>query len=234
MSSPGAVAEVFGAAARLGLTSFGGPIAHIGYFRREYVDRRRWLDDDEYADIVALCQFLPGPASSQLGIAIGTRRAGVVGGIAAWLGFTLPSAAALLGFALLAGSIDLATAGWVHGLKLAAVAIVAQAVQVMAQRLTPDGPRRSIALVAAGIALAWATPLAQVAVIAGGAVAGWVLLLDRGEGPLRSSQPSPVSGRVGLVALTLFFVLLLGLPVARALDGQPIALFETFYRSGSL
>ncbi|MBA3436348.1 MAG: chromate transporter, partial [Chloroflexi bacterium] len=140
--APGAVLEVFLAALRLGLTSFGGPIAHIGYFRNEYVDRRRWIDEHGFADLVALCQFLPGPASSQLGIAIGTRRAGLAGGLAAWLGFTLPSATALLLFAMLATSTDLADAGWVHGLKLVAVAIVAHAVLAMSRTLTPDWPRR--------------------------------------------------------------------------------------------
>lgn len=157
------VVEVFRVATRLGLTSFGGPIAHIGYFRREYVENRRWLDDVVYADLVALCQFLPGPTSSQLGIAIGTGRAGIAGGLAAWLGFTLPSAVALVVFALLTSSVDLSAAGWVHGLKLAAVAVVAQAVYVMARSLTPDWPRRIVALAAAGIALAWTTPFSPVA-----------------------------------------------------------------------
>ena len=146
--------EVFGVALRLGLTSFGGPIAHLGYFRREYVERRAWVDDHAFADLVALCQSLPGPASSQLGIAIGTRRAGMRGGLAAWLGFTLPSAVAMTAFALLATRLDIADAGWVHGLKLAAVAVVAQAVYVMAGTLTPDWGRRLLAIVAAAVALA--------------------------------------------------------------------------------
>src|SRR6186713_3056498 len=123
---------------RLGLTSFGGPIAHIGYFRREYVDRRGWLDDAEFAEYLALSQSLPGPASSQLGIAIGTSRAGPLGGVASWLGFTLPSAVALVALALLTASTDLSTAGWVHGLKLAAVAVVAQAVWALTASLAPD------------------------------------------------------------------------------------------------
>ena len=157
---------------RLGLTSFGGPIAHLGYFRREYVERRRWLDETAYADFVALSQLLPGPASSQVGILIGTRRAGMGGGIAAWLGFTLPSAITMVLFALIARNGDLSSAGWVEGLKIAAVAIVAQAVYLMARALTPDWPRRLVAVLAAVVALAWTTPFAQVAIIAAGALIG--------------------------------------------------------------
>ena len=163
-------------ALRLGLTSFGGPVAHLGYFRREYVTRRGWLDETAFGDVVALAQMLPGPASSQVGIAIGTRRAGMLGGVAAWLGFTLPSAVALTIFGLLAATTDLSGAGWVHGLKLAAVAVVAQAVWSMAGSLTPDWPRRIVALAAAAVALAWATPFSQVAIIAAGALIGRLLL----------------------------------------------------------
>ncbi len=219
---------------RLGLTSFGGPIAHLGYFRREYVERRRWLDEATYADLVALCQFLPGPASSQLGIAIGTRRAGIRGGIAAWLGFTLPSALLLVLFAMLTQRIDLSTAGWVHGLKIAAVAVVAQAVLAMARTLTPDWPRRFMAIGAAAVALLVANPLAQLGIIAGGAAIGALVL--RGM-PIRAwtAERSPVSRRVGLAALAAFGVLLVGLPALRAVtDAQPIAMFDAFYRSGAL
>lgn len=239
-SSPGSVAgrdgtvrEVLAAALRLGLTSFGGPIAHIGYFRREYVTRRRWLDEASFADLVALCQFLPGPASSQLGIAIGTRRAGLLGGLAAWLGFTLPSAVALTIFGLATVSSDVGSAGWVHGLKLAAVAVVAQAVWSMARSLAPDWQRRSIAIVAAALALGWATPLSQVAIIAGGAVIGRIVF--RPVAPASSiREGSPVSRRVGALSLASFAALILLLPVARAADGQPIALFESFFRAGAL
>jgi chromate transporter len=197
----GSVGEVLVAALRLGLTSFGGPIAHIGYFRREYVSRRGWLDEASFADLVALCQFLPGPASSQLGIAIGTRRAGLLGGLAAWLGFTLPSAVALTIFGLATVSSDIASAGWVHGLKLAAVAVVAQAVWSMARTLTPDWRRRAIALVAAVIAIGWATPLSQVAIIAGGAAIGRIVARPAA---LASSagEASPVSRRVGALSLS--------------------------------
>ena len=169
---PGSIREVLRTSLRLGLTSFGGPVAHLGYFRREFVDRRRWIDLATYADLVALCQMLPGPASSQLAILIGTRRAGIGGGIAAWMGFTLPSAFALVVLGLVSGSVDLALAGWVGGLKIAAVAIVAQAVILMARTLTPDWPRRAIAVLAAIVALAWATPFSQVAIIVGGGMFG--------------------------------------------------------------
>jgi len=186
---------VLSASIRLGLTSFGGPIAHLGYFRREYVDRRRWLDQTTYADLVALTQLLPGPASSQLGILIGTRRAGMAGGIAAWLGFTLPSAIALVLFGLVTRSVDLSSAGWVEGLKIGAVAIVAQAVYVMARALTPDWPRRLVAVVAAIVALAWTTPFAQVVIIVGGAIIGRIVLAPPKLAPTRAApaRPSPRS-----------------------------------------
>lgn len=229
----GSVGEVFRVALRLGLTSFGGPIAHIGYFRREYVERRRWLDETTFADLVVLCQSLPGPASSQLGIAIGTRRAGMLGGVASWLGFTLPSAVALVLLASLAGSVDVSASGWVHGLKLAAVAVVAQAVWSMSRVLAPDWQRRAVAVAAAAIALSWSTPLAQVAIIVGGGVLG-VALIRRPVDPPTPATASPISRRVGVAALGLFVVLLFVLPLARSADGQAIALFEAFFRSGAL
>jgi chromate transporter len=230
----GSISEVLNASLRLGLTSFGGPIAHLGYFRREYVARRGWLDERSYADLVALCQMLPGPASSQLGILIGTRRAGIAGGFVAWLGFTLPSAIALVLYGLLTRSVDLSSAGWVVGLKIAAVAVVAQAVFLMAQALTPDWPRRLVALGAAIVALIWTTPVAQVAIIAGGALLGRIVLApvdDSRTGP----EPSPVSRRFGVACLVTFFALLLGLPLLRAAGGgQGVAFVDAFYRSGAL
>ena len=226
--------EVFAAALRLGLTSFGGPIAHLGYFRRDYVERRRWLDEASFADLVALCQSLPGPASSQLGIAIGTRRAGPLGGIAAWLGFTLPSAIILVLFARLTGSLDLSGVGWVHGLKIAAVAVVFQAVLAMARTLTPDWSRRAIAAIAAAVALTWASPYADVAIIVSGAVVGLVLLAAPAVRE-EVADPSPVSRRVGIGALATFLILLVGLPLVRiAGPAGPLALFDTFYRAGAL
>jgi chromate transporter len=236
--SPANLAEVFRAALGLGLTSFGGPIAHIGYFRREYVERRNWFDDRGFADLVALCQSLPGPASSQLGIAIGARQAGMLGGIVSWIGFTVPSAVALVLFGLLSGSADLSDAGWLHGLKLAAVAVVAQAVYLLGRSLAPDWPRRALALAGMAIALVWTTPFSQLAIIVAGALVGW--LLPRAPmvaAPnLRSaSVPSPIGRRVGAVALGVFFVLLVGLPLVRATTGSTgIAMVDTFYRTGSL
>lgn len=234
----GSALEVFGVALRLGLTSFGGPIAHLGYFRREYVERRRWLGEAAYADLVALCQLLPGPASSEVGIAIGTQRAGYLGGVAAWLGFTLPSAIALTAFALLTSGVDLSTAGWVHGLKLAAVAVVAQAVWSMARSLAPDVPRTVIALVAAAIAIVApaVAPLAavQVALIVTGGVIG-AAFLRREAVPLREREPVHLSRQFGAACLGLFATLLVALPlVQRALDSRPVAVFDAFFRSGGL
>lgn len=226
-------AEVLRTALRLGLTSFGGPVAHIGYFRREYVERREWLDATTFGDLVALSQLLPGPSSSELGIAIGTLRAGYLGGFAAWLGFTLPSAIALTAFALLTSSMDLATAGWVEGLKLAAVAVVAQAVYVMARTLTPDLPRVLVAGVAALAMLAAPTPALQVLVIAAGGLFGWRFL--RAPGPIAAARPPRHSGRVAGAMLALFGLLLVGLPLAHAIvTDQTVAVVDAFYRTGAL
>jgi chromate transporter len=228
---------VFAAALRLGLTSFGGPIAHVGYFRREYVERRRWLDDHEFGEYLGLAQSLPGPASSQLGIAIGTARAGPLGGVVSWLGFTLPSAAILVALALLTSPADLSDAGWVHGLKLAAVAVVAQAVAALTVSLAPDWPRKLVALVAAAVAFIWADALAQVAIIAGGAVIGWLLLTRT---PLRAveDEATPTS-RIGRTAgglcLAVFAIVLAAVPLTRATGVDPaLAMSGALYRSGAL
>lgn len=231
----GSPLEVLLAFLKMGVTCFGGPIAHIGYFRQEFVVRRRWIDEPAYADLVALCQFLPGPASSQVGFSIGLMRAGFRGGLAAWTGFTLPSAIALVLFAYGAHALGGTTgAGLLHGLKLVAVSIVAQAVWGMARALCPDRQRASIALVATLILLASTASVAQVAAIALGGVAG--LWLCR-SAPLVPSGPVavPVSRRAGLLALAAFFLLLASLPVLSSLaSSQGVALFEAFYRSGAL
>jgi len=232
----GSVAEVFIAFLRLGLTCFGGPIAHIGYFRNDFVVRRRWLDEAAYADLVALCQFLPGPASSQVGFSLGLMRAGYPGALAAWFGFTMPSAIALVlfahGAAALSGPIG---AGLLHGLKLVAVSIVAHAVWGMARTLCPDWQRALIASAAVVVVLFIGSSAGQiVAIVLGGAVG---LLLCRGLSAEASGAPlaSRVSPRVGLVALALFALLLVGLPVARILSASTgVALFDAFYRSGAL
>ena len=231
----GSAREVLSVFLKLGVSSFGGPIAHIGYFREEFVARRRWLDEQAYADLVALCQFLPGPASSQVGFSIGLMRAGYRGALAAWTGFTLPSAIALVLFAYGAGALTgPAGTGLLHGLKLVAVAIVAQAVMGMARTLCPDRERASIAVVAALIILFSTSSIAQIGAIAFGGIAG--LWLCRGAAATPAGHmATPVSRTAGLVALAVFFVLLAGLPVLRGLGLAPgVALFEAFYRSGAL
>ncbi|NPU15362.1 chromate efflux transporter [Bradyrhizobium sp. 83012] len=231
----GSPLEVFSIFLKLGLTCFGGPIAHIGYFRDEFVVRRKWIDEHAYADLVGLCQFLPGPASSQVGFSIGLMRAGYLGALTAWIGFTLPSAAALILFAYGAGWLSGPFgAGLLHGLKLTAVAIVAQAVWGMVRSLCPDRARASIAVAAAIIILLSATSVAQIAAIMLGALAG--LWLCRSEAAAPSGHVAiPVSRRVGLMALALFVMLLAGLPLLRGLTGSTgLALFDAFYRSGAL
>jgi chromate transporter len=225
--------EVLRTFLKLGLTSFGGPIAHIGYFREEIVVRRRWVDDATYTDIVALCQFLPGPASSQVGFSLGLIRAGYWGALAAWTGFTLPSAVLLTAFAYGAGALRGPTGlGVLHGLKLVAVAIVAQAVWGMARTLCPDRQRASIACVAALVILSSTSSLAQIGAIVSGGVAGLWLC--------RSAAPSvtrplgvPVSRRIGVVALAGFLMLLAALPALGGLS-HAVELFDAFYRSGAL
>jgi chromate transporter len=234
-SQRGSSLEVLLIFLKLGLTCFGGPIAHIGYFRDEFVVRRRWLDEQAYADLVALCQFLPGPASSQTGFSIGLMRAGYRGGLAAWSGFTLPSAIAMVLFAYGANTLSGAAGiGLLHGLKLVAVAIVAQAVWGMARTLTPDRERASIALVAALIILFSTSSAAQIAAILVGAVSG--LWLCRAAPPASAGHVTvPVSRTVGFLSLAAFLLLLGGLPVLRSLGLSPdIALFDAFYRSGAL
>jgi chromate transporter len=231
----GSVAAVFRAFLRLGLTSFGGPIAHLGYFRAEFVERKRWIDDRAYADLVALCQFTPGPASSKVGIGIGLSAAGVPGAFAAWLGFTAPSAIALLLFAYgvenFAGELD---AGWLHGLKVVAVAVVAQAVWGMAKNLCPDAPRFSLAVVAAIVAIGWPSSWGQVAAIAIGAAVG-IAFLGAEAAESESSVTIALGATAGTVCLIVFFALLVILPAASALyPNQALALFDSFYRAGSL
>jgi chromate transporter len=232
--------EVLAVFLKLGLTCFGGPIAHLGYFRREFVERRGWLDDETFTDLVGLCQFLPGPASSQVGFSIGLLRAGWIGGLAAWFGFTLPSVLLLLGFAAVAPSLGGPVgSGLIHGLKLVAVAVVAQAVWDMARRLCPDQRRAAIALMAIAVLSILTTVYAQLIVIVLGAVLGLALCQtttssDTSRTP-RHGHEIRVSRTVGAVALSLFCVLLLGLPALVGLHaGHAVAVFEAFYRSGAL
>ncbi|AFC29728.1 chromate efflux transporter [Paenibacillus mucilaginosus] len=234
-ASPG-LWKLFTVALRLGLTSFGGPAAHLGYFRQEYVVRRRWIDERTYADLVALCQFLPGPASSQVGMGIGLLRGGIAGALTAWLGFTLPSVLALTLFAFAVQGGAAASSPWLHGLKLVAVAVVAQAVIGMGAKLAPDRSRRTLALLAAAAALLWQAPYSQVALIAAAGLFGlWAFRSGGAQQEAPASLHIPVSRRAGAVSLGLFFVLLIGLPWLRtAVDNPSLALFDIMYRAGSL
>ena len=231
----GTWSETFAVFLKLGLTSFGGPIAHLGYFRDELVVRRRWLADATYADLVALCQFLPGPASSQVGIAIGLIRAGWPGALAAWLGFTLPSAIAMILFAYGVDAFaDDAAAGWLRGLKVVAVAVVANAVWGMARTLSADRERATLTVVAAAIVLFWPGAFGQIGAILLGAVVG-ILFLGSAAGQGGGHLAVPVSRRAAVLCLTLFFALLIGLPIlAATADSMALRLFDSFYRAGSL
>jgi len=229
------LASVFLAFLHLGLTSFGGPIAHLGYFREAFVVRRRWIDERAYADLVALCQFLPGPASSQVGIGIGLAKAGLPGAIAAWFAFTMPSALALIifGYGVIAYR-DAIPDGALHGLKVVAVAVVAQAVWGMARTLTPDAPRITLAVLAAAAFLFQPTPLGQVAVIVAGGLIG-LLILKTEIDPRHVGLGIGIGKGFASLCLAVFFAILIGLPILAANDGtQTLALIDSFYRTGSL
>jgi chromate transporter len=231
----GSFLEVLRVSTRLGLTSFGGPIAHLGYFHEEYVKNRKWIDEQSYADLVALCQFLPGPASSQVSIAIGILRARFLGGIAAWIGFTLPSALALIAFGLGIGAFAGASdAGWLHGLKVVAVAVVAQAVWGMARSLCPDRERATIAILAAIVTLAWPSAIGQLSSIIFAGLVGAVIF----PGQTSSSSASmrfPIAKKTGIAAWIIFFVLLVGLPLYRQMaPSHALEVFDSFFRVGSL
>lgn len=239
MAHPPTVPQIFFAALRLGCTSFGGPIAHLAHFRRDYVERRGWIDEQHYADLVALCQFLPGPASSQTGFGLGYLWRGWAGGLAAWLGFTLPSAALMTAFALGAGQLGafLGT-GWLHGLKLAAVAIVAHAVFAMWRALAPDLPRSTLALASAAALLALPLAWLQVAVIGTGALLGFFLrhrgnAEERKRGPAAASLPS---FRASAILLVVFLALLVALPAMWRITPHSsfLALADKCYRAGAL
>ena len=227
--------EVLWVSTRLGLTSFGGPIAHLGYFHEEYVKRRKWIDEQSYADLVALCQFLPGPASSQVGIAIGIARARLLGGVAAWLGFTLPSAVALVCFAFGIGAFaSAADAGWLHGLKVVAVAVVAQAVWGMARSLCPDRERATIAILASIVTLTWPTAVGQLSSIAIAGMVGLMIFPGMVTSAV-SHMRFPVTKKTGIVAWGIFFTLLVGLPLLRQIQpSHALEVFDSFFRVGSL
>ena len=236
-ASPANLPGVAAAFLKLGLSSFGGPVAHLAYFRREFVERRRWLDDASYADLVALCQFLPGPASSQAVFALGMRRAGLAGALLGSACFILPSAVLLilLGYGV-ASLGDLSRAGWIHGLKLAAVAVVAQAVWNMGTRLCPDWPRRVLALASTAAVLLLPGTASQVGAIAACALAGW--WGGRGAADADAGESAPGLGRAHLWALAslgAFALLLVALPVLAGQTGsRGLAVFDGFYRAGAL
>lgn len=235
--SPGPrLAEIFGAFLKLGLFSFGGPVAHLSFFREEFVRRRRWLEDAAYGDLVALCQFLPGPASSQVAFALGLQRGGLAGGLVASFGFTAPSAALMIWFGYGVTALGpLSHAGWLHGLKLAAVAVVAQAVWGMGRSLCPDRARLSIALAAAAVLLLQPVAMAQVGVLAGGALLGWQLYRkELGAGQRLANTPWRNHLPAAMV-LVVFLMLLVSLPALAAVTGRKsIAVFDGFYRAGAL
>lgn len=226
--------EILLVSTRLGFTSFGGPIAHLGYFHEEYVRKRKWMDEKSYADLVALCQFLPGPASSQVGIGIGVMRAGVLGGILSFIGFTLPSVVALIIFALILQGLNIGNASWIHGLKIVAVVVVVHAILGMAQKLTPDLQRKSIALFALVGTLLWQTAFTQVGVILLSGLVGYLIYKNHADND-EAKLSFPISRKLGVICLSLFFGLLVFLPVLREVTSLNwIAMFDSFYRSGSL
>lgn len=231
----GSFLEVLRVSTRLGLTSFGGPIAHLGYFHEEYVRRRKWIDEQSYADLVALCQFLPGPASSQVSIAIGIARARLLGGVAAWLGFTMPSALALIAFAFGIGAFaSAADTGWLHGLKVVAVAVVAQAVWGMARSLCPDRERATIAILASIVTLVWPTAVGQLSSIATAGIVGLIIFPGTASSSL-SHIRFPLSKKTGIAAWVIFFALLIGLPLLRQIQpSHALEVFDSFFRVGSL
>ncbi|SDG48725.1 chromate transporter [Limimonas halophila] len=228
--------EVFLAFLRLGCIAFGGPVAHLGYFREAFVDRRRWLDERAYGELVALAQFLPGPASSQVGMALGLTRAGLPGALAAWLGFTLPSALIMVGVA--AGFVaaqDMLGSGWLHGLKIAAVAVVARALWGMASRLCPDASRASFAVAAAVVVTALPGAVGQLGAIALAAVGGALLLRRHAAAPEASELPVPLGRATGAAMLAVFAVLLAALPALAAVaDGTWLTIADAAYRAGAL
>lgn len=229
-----ALFEILMVSTKLGLTSFGGPVAHLGYFHDEYIRRRKWMDERSYADLVALCQFLPGPASSQVGIGIGVMRAGVLGGIVSFLGFTLPSVIALMILALFVQGLDLSDAGWIHGLKIVAAVVVVHAILGMAQKLTPDLKRKAVALLALVVTLLWQTTFTQVGVILLSAVIGFLIFRHQ-EDESEGRTAFPISRGLGIVCIVLFFGLLLLLPLLSEITSSRwITMIDRFYRSGAL
>lgn len=228
------VFEVFWIFLRLGCTSFGGPIAHLSYFRQEFVEKREWFDDRSYADLVALCQFLPGPASSQVGMAIGLSRAGVRGAVAAWVGFTLPSALLLIAFARgVSTHTEYLSAGWLHGLKVVAVAVVAHALWGMSKNLTPDLKRILMAVIAGAIALLWSSAWGQVGAILMGAAFG-LFFIPKSDRLQSTSLKIKIGIKTAVFSLVLFVSAIVLLPLMALTAGDGVKIFDSFFRAGSL
>jgi chromate transporter len=235
-AQPGSAVEVFRAFLGLGLTSFGGPVAHLGYFHEAFVVRRKWIGEAAYADLVALCQFLPGPASSQVGFSLGLMRGGPLGALAAWTAFTLPSAILLVAFAWGASTLDPEAGGWIEGLKAAAVAVVAQAVLAMASSLAPDRERATVAVAAMIVAMLLPTAAGQVLAIAAGGIVGLVWLRPSLPQIARHEALAvPIGRAAGTVFLAVFAVLLVALPLLVSWTANPVLqMIDSFYRTGSL
>ncbi|MDT2046392.1 chromate efflux transporter [Priestia flexa] len=226
--------EILLISTKLGLTSFGGPIAHLGYFREEYVKKRKWLDEKSYADLIALCQFLPGPASSQVGISIGMLRGGIFGGVLSWIGFTMPSVIVLILFAYLVQGFDASSAGWINGLKIVAVAVVAQAVLGMGKNLAPDRPRITMAILAALITLFFPSAIGQIGTIIAAGIVGYVLYKEI-KMDVVQDMPITISRKVGALAWIVFIALLVGLPLLRtAFPTVWMGIIDIYYRVGSI
>lgn len=226
--------EILVASTKLGLTSFGGPVAHLAYFKDEYIDRRKWLDDKTYADIIALCQFLPGPASSQVGISIGMMRGGLLGGLVSWFGFTVPSIIVLIVFAMLYQTFSLEDAGFIHSLKIVAAAVVLHALIGLGKKLAPDKPRLAIAIVAAAIMLLYPSAWMQILIILGAGLLGLKLFKDKAESKVQPFAIN-ISKKLGLTSLGIFISSLILLPLLnRVLDNPLLNIFDIFFRVGSL
>ncbi|MBN8252356.1 chromate efflux transporter [Priestia flexa] len=226
--------EILLISTKLGLTSFGGPIAHLGYFREEYVKKRKWLDEKSYADLIALCQFLPGPASSQVGISIGMLRGGIFGGVLSWIGFTMPSVIVLIVFAYLVQGFDASSAGWINGLKIVAVAVVAQAVLGMGKNLAPDRTRITMAILAALITLFFPSAIGQIGTIIAAGIIGYVLYKEMKMDDVQD-MPITISRKVGVLAWIVFIALLVGLPLLRtAFPTVWMGIIDIYYRVGSI
>lgn len=226
--------EILATSTKLGLTSFGGPVAHLAYFKDEYVDRRKWLDDKTYAEIIALCQFLPGPASSQVGISIGMLRGGLFGGLLSWVGFTLPSVLVLILFALLYQTFNLEGAQFIQSLKVVAVAVVLHALIGMGRKLTPDRPRVAMAIIAGAVMLLYPFAWVQIIIIIAGGVAGYLMFRQRAESNIASFRIG-ISKKMGIAALSILGCLLILLPLMnRMIDHALLNIFDIFFRVGAL